>query len=260
MNIRKTLLSGILASSMALGGAAALAQDSTPMADEGDMGATPVADITTLEGVPFIDADGNVVAHADIWEDEEDGGVWFSITNDGEAMLGEGKYGVHVHETGVCDETTDPPFSSAGDHFNPTNEEHGDINADPSHAGDLGNLEVDEDGNFEHEVLAEKLTMSTGSDNSLADEDGTALMIHSGEDDLETDPSGESGDRWACAIIFAAPEEQGTPVATPEMDEATPEVDTDVVPEEEDGALEDGDVVVTDDEDMPQDDEDDSGN
>lgn len=225
MNIRKTLVSGVFATSLAFSGAV-FAQDSTPDLGSMDSDATPVAtpmgDPQLLEQLPLIDADDNIVAHVDIWEDEDGEGVWFSLTSDDASVLEEGKYGVHVHEKGVCDPTTDPPFDSAGGHFNPTGDEHGDVNADPSHAGDLGNLEVDGDGNFEHEVLAEGLTLEYGEDNSLMQEDGTALMIHSGEDDLETDPSGDSGDRWACAVIFAAPEEQGTPVASPESPLATP--------------------------------------
>lgn len=220
MNIRKTLLSGVFATSLALSGAAFAQDTATVPATPEISGATSEPEL--LEQLPLIDADGVVVAHADIWEDEDGEGVWFSISNDGDTGLEEGKYGVHVHEKGVCDPEADPAFDTAGGHFNPTGEEHGDINADPSHAGDLGNLEVDEDGNFEHEVLAEGLTLQGGADNSLMSADGTALMIHAGEDDLETDPSGESGDRWACAVIFAAPEEQGTPVASPVSPEATP--------------------------------------
>lgn len=220
MNIRKTLLSGVFSLSIAFGGASAIAQDATP--DQATSEASPVAEPELLEQVPLINADGEVVAHADIWEDEDGEGVWFSISNDGDTGLEEGKYGVHVHEKGVCDTEADPPFDSAGGHFNPTGEEHGDINADPSHAGDLGNLEVDDEGNFEHEILAEGLTLQGDAENSLMSGDGTALMIHAGEDDLESDPSGDSGDRWACAVIFAAPEEHGTPVASPESPEATP--------------------------------------
>ncbi len=221
MNIRKTLLSGIFATSLAFGGGAALAQDATPESDEGLAEATPVAEVTTLEGIALHDAEGIEVATADIWED--DGGVWFSIQNVGEAQLAEGWYGVHVHETGVCDADADPAFDSAGGHFNPTMEEHGDLNADPSHAGDLGNLEVDDEGNFEHEVLAEKLAMTTSDPNSMADEDGSALIIHEGEDDFETDPSGDSGARWACAVIFPPVEDDTTSEATPvDSEEATP--------------------------------------
>lgn len=240
MNIRKTVMSGIFAASLAFGGGTAIAQDATPEA-------SPMGDPELLEQLPVVDVNDNIVAHVDIWEDDEDGGVWFSITSEGESVLEEGKYGVHVHEKGVCDPTTDPPFHSAGGHFNPTGDEHGDINADPSHAGDLGNLEVDGEGNFEHEVLAEGLTLAQGEENSLLHDDGTALIIHAGEDDLETDPSGDSGDRWACAVIFAAPEEQGTPEATPENGAATPETD-DASGEADDVETPDEDeVVVTDD-------------
>lgn len=226
MNIRKTLLSGIMATSMTIGGAAAFAQDATPSTDEssGDASATPVAEITTLEGIAIHDAEGIEIATLDVWEDEEDGGVWFSIESVGEANVAEGKHGVHVHETGVCDSEGEAPFESAGGHFNPTMEDHGDINADPSHGGDLGNLEVDAEGNFEHEVLAEKLSMSTADPNTLADEDGSAIIIHSGEDDLESQPSGDAGERWACAVIFPPVESEGTPEATePETPMATPQ-------------------------------------
>lgn len=222
MNFLKTLLTSVFALALAMGGATAFAQDATP-ASGGQEEATPVAEPESLEQLPVINADDEIVAYADIWEDEEDGGVWFSITSEGDTGLDEGKYGVHVHEAGVCDTEADPPFDTAGGHFNPTDEEHGDINADPSHAGDLGNLEVDDEGSFEHEVLAEKLTLKSGESNSLMSEDGTALMIHSGEDDLETDPSGDSGDRWACAVIFAAPEEHDEPEELDEeSEEATP--------------------------------------
>lgn len=223
MNLRKTLLSGIFASSLALGGATAFAQDASPAVGTDESEATPVAEITTLEGVAIYDAEGIEVATVDIWEEEEEGGgVWFSINGTANANLPEGKYGVHVHESGVCDADAMPAFDTAGGHFDPTNSEHGDINADPSHAGDLGNLEVDDEGAFEHEVLAEGLTLLSGQPHSLADEDGSALIIHAGEDDLETDPDGNAGDRWACAVIFPPLEPVGTPQATPETPDATP--------------------------------------
>ncbi|HSO59112.1 MAG TPA: superoxide dismutase family protein, partial [Paenisporosarcina sp.] len=43
--------------------------------------------------------------------------------------------------------------------------------------------------------------LEKGKANSLLDEDGSALIIHEKEDDYVTDPSGNSGDRIACAII-----------------------------------------------------------
>ena len=34
-----------------------------------------------------------------------------------------------------------------------------------------------------------------------ADADGTALVVHAKADDYKTDPSGDSGDRVACAVV-----------------------------------------------------------
>ncbi len=221
MNIRKTLLSGVFATSIALGGASALAQVSSPTVDDATAMGTPVTENLKLEQLPIVDAQGNVVAHVDVWEDENGEGVWFSIANSGDSGLAEGKYGVHIHDVGVCD--SDTAFEGAGGHYNPTGEMHGDINADPSHAGDLGNLEVDTDGNFEHEVLAEKLSLKSDEPNSLADANGSAIVIHAAEDDLETDPSGDSDGRWACGVIVADPASMGTPAASPVTDPvATP--------------------------------------
>ena len=219
MNIRKSILSGMIATTMALGGSAAIAQDAATPESEGSPAASPVAGLTEINDIPLYDAEGIEVGQMDVWEDEEDGGLWFSINNSTPTSMTETKLGVHVHETGVCD--TESTFESAGGHFNPTDEMHGDLNADPSHAGDLGNLEVDDEGNFEHEVLAEKLTLMPGEDNSVADEDGSAVVIHAGEDDLSTDPSGESGDRWACGVIVPPADGEATPAAGSE--EMTPE-------------------------------------
>ena len=36
---------------------------------------------------------------------------------------------------------------------------------------------------------------------SDADADGTALVVHAKADDYKTDPSGDSGDRIACAVV-----------------------------------------------------------
>ena len=43
--------------------------------------------------------------------------------------------------------------------------------------------------------------MIRGRPMMLADADGTALVIHAKADDSKTDPSGDSGDRIACAVV-----------------------------------------------------------
>jgi Cu/Zn superoxide dismutase len=56
--------------------------------------------------------------------------------------LPEGTHAIHVHQTGRCE----PPFESAGAHFNPNNREHGYLNPAGQHAGDLPNITVRSDG------------------------------------------------------------------------------------------------------------------
>jgi Cu-Zn family superoxide dismutase len=43
-----------------------------------------------------------------------------------------------------------------------------------------------------------------GTENPLLDGDGAALVIHAKADDYESQPSGASGDRIACAAITQA--------------------------------------------------------
>src|SRR5205085_3328768 len=54
-----------------------------------------------------------------------------------------GVHGVHLHQTGRCDA---PDFASAGPHWNPTNHQHGRLNSQGPHLGDLPNLQVAANG------------------------------------------------------------------------------------------------------------------
>lgn len=199
MGVRSRLMTGILASALTLGGGTALAQDASPEA-------SPEQDEIL---VSLQNADGEPVANASLIETDD--GVAIAVTAGDDTGLEPGEHGFHIHETGLCE----APFESAGGHFNPTDASHGDIDDDESHAGDLGNLTVEDDGTIQFEITTDKITLQEGEDNSLADDDGSALLIHAGEDDLESDPSGESGDRLVCGVIFP-PADSGTPVATPE--------------------------------------------
>src|SRR5262249_50073334 len=49
-----------------------------------------------------------------------------------------GQHAIHVHALGRCE----PPFDSAGGHFNPGQRQHGRDNPQGAHAGDMPNLEV----------------------------------------------------------------------------------------------------------------------
>lgn len=217
MNLRRTFLSTVFAASLALTGTSALAQESTP---ETEAEASPVTYLT-VNPKAIKTVDGTFAGTISLWEDEE--GVHMVVRGAGGEIIPVGEHGIHIHETGVCDADADPAFDTAGGHFNPTDEEHGDVDADPSHGGDLGNFTVAEDGSWEHWASVSKITLNPGEENSLNDADGSAIVIHADADDLSTDPSGESGDRIACGVIFEPTEDtSATPVATPEDEEATP--------------------------------------
>ena len=100
-----------------------------------------------------------------------------------------GDHGLHLHEKGLCE---GPAFTSAGGHWNPSGRKHGRDNPAGAHLGDLPNLRIDAAA-----TGAASFTIAPG----IADADGTALVIHAKGDDYRTDPSGNSGDRIACAVI-----------------------------------------------------------
>lgn len=113
--------------------------------------------------------------------------------------LPEGSHGFHIHEKGMCEE---PSFESAGAHFNPTNAKHGFDHPEGPHAGDLPNLEVDEDGRAKESFLATMVTLKKGEENSLLHEGGTSLIIHADPDDYISQPAGDAGERIACGVIL----------------------------------------------------------
>lgn len=111
--------------------------------------------------------------------------------------LPEGTHAFHVHEIGKCD----PPFKSAGGHFNPTGLHHGIESADGPHAGDLPNIYVPASGEVTFEMFNTRLAV----DKILLDVDGAAIVIHEGPDDYRTDPAGAAGDRIACGVLQGGP-------------------------------------------------------
>jgi Cu-Zn family superoxide dismutase len=107
-----------------------------------------------------------------------------------------GLHGVHIHEVADC---SAPDGSSAGPHFNPGKTDHGiPEESDEHHLGDLGNISVDEDtrtGVLEREVRFADL--SETSDFSFMQR---GLIVHA-DPDKGVQPSGDSGDRIACAEL-----------------------------------------------------------
>ena len=108
-----------------------------------------------------------------------------------------GEHAFHVHAVGKCE----PPFTSAGGHFNPESKKHGLMSGEGHHAGDMPNLVVPASGELKLEVLNTAITLDKDKPNSLLKPDGTAVVIHAAADDYKTDPTGEAGGRIACGVI-----------------------------------------------------------
>lgn len=107
------------------------------------------------------------------------------------------KHGFHIHETGDC---SAPDGTSAGGHFNPDETDHG-APGEPSHAGDLGNITADANGEAIFTVTKEKLTIGDGGSYEIV---GRGMIVHADSDDLMTQPTGNAGGRIACAVITRA--------------------------------------------------------
>lgn len=148
--------------------------------------------VKTVE-TSLINTEGKQIGEAHFTD--ADGILTISLRAEG---LEPGIHGIHLHEKAVC---TPPDFKSAGGHFNPTDKQHGFDNPKGYHLGDLPNLDVDDEGKVAVKVTMHNLTLQPGKPNSLMDGDGSALVIHADPDDYKTDPSGNSGDRIACAEL-----------------------------------------------------------
>lgn len=118
------------------------------------------------------------------------------ITGVVQGLTPNSEQGFHVHAKGDC---SAPDASSAGDHFNPTSQPHGNPKtSSPRHLGDIVNLRADAKGTAKVDVNIEGAGLHTGRSNDLF---GKAIVVHQKADDYKTQPSGNSGDRVACGVI-----------------------------------------------------------
>jgi len=163
----------------------------------GTMGMTDSMSMTDTASAELQNVAGDVIGTA-IFTQTAAGevNVWVEVTGFTDAEPGE--HGIHVHQIGSCT----PEFTAAGDHYNPDRAKHGLQNPEGTHAGDMPNIEIDEEGNATYSTITNLFTVSAG-DHSILDVDGSALIIHANPDDQETDPSGQSGGRIACGVIVA---------------------------------------------------------
>jgi superoxide dismutase, Cu-Zn family len=107
-----------------------------------------------------------------------------------------GVHALHLHEFGDC---SAPDATSAGGHWNPTKERHGERHGtDEFHRGDIDNIEADGQGRARYEITVEDWTI--GGD-PATDILGKSVIVHMDEDDFETQPTGDAGDRISCGAI-----------------------------------------------------------
>lgn len=124
-----------------------------------------------------------------------------AVVIDGELSgLTPGLHGLHIHEKGDC---SAPDGTSAGGHFAPDGDPHGSPDSPPAehHVGDLGNIEATDEGFAVVNVVDAEMTLDDGPKSVL----GRAMIVHSGEDDFETQPTGAAGSRVACGVITEVP-------------------------------------------------------
>lgn len=178
--------------------------DAQPEDRDSTLGPEPGEDASTQNRIAAAESIGAVSASAvlepvggsqargDASFVETEQGLEIVVTMSG---LEPGEHGIHVHENGDC---SGPAAEAAGGHFNPMGSPHGAPTDDPSerHAGDLGNISADASGEAELRLVDEILTIQ--GEHGVA---GRAIIVHSDEDDLVSQPSGESGDPVACGVI-----------------------------------------------------------
>ncbi|EAQ03281.1 Putative Copper/Zinc superoxide dismutase [Pseudooceanicola batsensis HTCC2597] len=166
----------------ALGAAALLAIAGAATAQDGQQ---------TEQETTFINADGAEIGTATLTGTP----AGLLIELDLRDLPPETWHGFHIHETGECD--AEGGFDSAGGHFTISDTEHGFFREGGFHAGDMPNQYVSADGTLKAQVLNRQVFLGGEQGNAS----GRALMIHGGADDYESQPSGDAGDRIACAVI-----------------------------------------------------------
>ena len=165
-------------------------------------GADPLAEDTTAQGGAM---QGGMAVTADVQPTTDAssvrGTVSFAAAEDSTVQITgtlrgvpPGEHGFHVHANPDCGNAG----QAAGGHWNPDDTPHGAPDDAPSnrHAGDFGNVTASSDS-----TVTLDLEYSRSELGSLpGDFAQHAVMVHAGEDDLTSQPSGDAGDRIGCGV------------------------------------------------------------
>lgn len=203
---RITILSAILASALALGACGSSQESSS---DESDMSSSSA---TAMHDAEHEAAHAAHAAEAAMQESatavvratsghQIEGVVHFEQVADGvrvratlHNLMPNSTHGFHIHEVGDC---SAPDGTSAGGHYNPEGHDHGGPDSADRHAGDLGNIESDSGGNATLDMTVSNVTLH-GAMNPIV---GRSVIVHEGNDDLVSQPTGAAGARIGCGVI-----------------------------------------------------------
>jgi Cu-Zn family superoxide dismutase len=159
-----------------------------------------MASAETLDtaGVLLTSTQGNT-ANGSLTIIAEAAGSGVKISGVIQGLRPDSEFGFHVHEKGDCSARD---ATSAGEHFNPAGQPHGDPRSTTHHAGDMLNVHSDAQGVAEIDIDVPDLTLQSNPATDIA---GKAIVLHAKSDDYRTQPSGNSGDRIACGVISIQP-------------------------------------------------------
>ncbi len=119
------------------------------------------------------------------------------------------KHAIHVHEFGSCGSEDG---KCTGGHFNPEGKKHGLPPSADRHAGDLGNLEADDQGNASYTVTVKNISLKNGKKSCIL---GRAIIVHAKADD-GGQPTGNAGARIGAGTIALGNPAAVKPASAPE--------------------------------------------
>jgi Cu-Zn family superoxide dismutase len=84
-------------------------------------------------------------------------------------------------------------------HWNPTNQQHGKWGSSSFHLGDIGNISLDAAGKGSLEMETGQWSLGGDSTSNILNR---SVIVHSGADDFNTQPTGNAGSRIGCGVIM----------------------------------------------------------
>lgn len=124
---------------------------------------------------------------------EENGAVKLVLTVE---KATPGPHAVHLHQNGDCSK---PDATSAGPHWNPTKQQHGNHESGAHHIGDMPNMEVGQDGKGRLEFTNNEWAI--GGTDTTRNIINKAIIVHAKADDYKSQPAGNAGDRIGCGVV-----------------------------------------------------------